>query len=106
MKLFYEYMVIFFNLSPTSSRLYPLQVENCDSNSRLVVDEDDNKFRLERVIYLNLQQLEVVSRYRDPQPHVVENYSYLFNLRSNIYKSLCLNSHFIPNNNRLIKLIN
>ena len=30
--------------------LYPLQVENCDSNSRLVVDEDDNgKFRFERV---------------------------------------------------------
>ena len=36
--------------SPTSSHLYPLQVENCDSNSRLVVDEDDNgKFRLKRV---------------------------------------------------------
>ena len=33
-------MVIFFILSPTSSHLYPLQVENCDSNSRLVVDED------------------------------------------------------------------
>ena len=42
MKQFYEYMRIFFNLSPTSSHLYPLQVENCDSNSRLVVDEDDN----------------------------------------------------------------
>ena len=27
--------------SPTSSHLHPLQVENCDSNSRLVVDEDD-----------------------------------------------------------------
>ena len=50
MKLFYEYMVIFFNLSPTSSHLHPLQVENCDSNLRLVVDEDDNgKPRLERV---------------------------------------------------------
>ena len=43
-------MVIFFNLSPTSNHLHPLQVENCDSNSRLVVDEDDtDKFRLERV---------------------------------------------------------
>ena len=42
MKLFYEYMVIFFKLSHTSSHLYPLQAENCDSNSRLVVDEDDN----------------------------------------------------------------
>ena len=49
MKLFYGYIVIFFNLSPTSSHLYPLQVENCDSNSRLVVDKDDNKFRPERV---------------------------------------------------------
>ena len=43
-------MVIFTNFSPTSSHLHPLQVENCGSNSRLVVDEDDyRKFRLERV---------------------------------------------------------
>ena len=45
-------MVIFCNFSPTSptSHLHPIQVENCDSNSRLVVDEDDNgKLRLERV---------------------------------------------------------
>ena len=50
MKLFYQYMTIFFNFSPTSNYLHPLQVENCDGNSRLVVDEDDNgKFGLERV---------------------------------------------------------
>ena len=50
MKLFYKYMVIFFIFSPTSNHLHPLQVENCDSNSRLVEDEDDNgKFRLESV---------------------------------------------------------
>ena len=36
-----------------------------------------------KLINLNFQPLEVVSRYRDPQPQVVENYSYLFNL---IYK--------------------
>ena len=42
MKLLYQYMVFFFNLSPTSNHLHPLQAENCDSNSRLVVDEDDN----------------------------------------------------------------
>ena len=49
MKLFYQYMAIFFNFSPKSNHLHPLQVENCDSNSQLVVDEDDNgKFRLER----------------------------------------------------------
>ena len=40
----------FFHLPPTSTHFHPLQVENCDSNSRLVVDEDDNgEFRLERV---------------------------------------------------------
>ena len=43
-------MVIFFNFSPTSNHLHPLQVVNCYSNSRLVVDEDDkDKFRLEKV---------------------------------------------------------
>ena len=46
--LVYQYMVIFFNFSLTSNHLHPLQVGNCDSNSRLVVDEDDNsKFRLD-----------------------------------------------------------
>ena len=40
-KLVYQYMAIFFNFSPTSNHLHPLQVENCDSYSRLVVDEDD-----------------------------------------------------------------
>ena len=44
-KLVYPYMTIVINC-----HLLPLQVENCDSNSRLVVDEDDNgKFRFERV---------------------------------------------------------
>ena len=43
-------MAIFFNFQTTSNHFHPLQVENCDSNSRLVVDEDDNgKFRIERV---------------------------------------------------------
>ena len=43
-------MAIFFNFQTTSNHLHPLQVENCDSNSRLVVDEDENgKFRIERV---------------------------------------------------------
>ena len=50
MKLVYQYMTIFFNFQTTSAHLHPLQVENCDSNSRLAVDEDDNgKFTLERV---------------------------------------------------------
>ena len=42
MKLVYQYMAIFLNFSRTLNHLHPLQVENCDSNSRLVVDEDDN----------------------------------------------------------------
>ena len=47
MKLAYHYMAFFFNFQTTLNHLYPLQA---DSNSRLVVDEDDNgKFRLERV---------------------------------------------------------
>ena len=50
MKLVYQYVVIFFNFLTTSSHPHPLQVENCGSNSRLVVDEDDyGKFRIERV---------------------------------------------------------
>ena len=42
MKLLYQFIAFFVNLSPTSNHLHPLQVENCESNSRLVVDEDDN----------------------------------------------------------------
>ena len=53
MKLFYQYMTymaIFLNVPHISTHLLPIQVENCDSNSRLVVGEGDNgKFRLERV---------------------------------------------------------
>ena len=61
MELVCQYMANFFNLPPTSSHLHPLQVENCDSNSRLVVDEDDNgKFRLERVNKLALVRLHTL----------------------------------------------
>ena len=52
--------------------------------------------------YLNFQPLEVVSRCRDPQPQVAENYRYLLNLRPNIYKSWCLNNHFTPNKSGLL----
>ena len=52
-------MAIFDNLSSTSSHLHPLQVENCGSNSRLVVDKDDNsKLRLERVNHCYWEQNE------------------------------------------------
>ena len=50
MKLFYQLIAVFINFSPTPSHLHPLQVENCDDNSRLLVDEDDNgNFRLEEL---------------------------------------------------------
>ena len=38
-----------------------------------------------KVIYVTFQPLEVVSRYRDPQPQVVENNPHMFNLKPNIY---------------------
>ena len=65
-KLVYQYMTIFFTFSPTSSHLHPLQVENCDSNSQLLVDEDDNgKFRLERVKKIIIHEIihEIFSIY-------------------------------------------
>ena len=37
MKQLYQYMAIFFNPQTTSNHLHSLQVENCDSNSRLAV---------------------------------------------------------------------
>ena len=66
MKLVCQYMAFFLNFSLTSSHLYPLQDEN--SNSRLVVDEDDNgKFRLERVKATCLESQR--SRARIPLRH-------------------------------------
>ena len=38
-----------------------------------------------------------MSRYRDPQLQVDENFSYLFNLKSNICQILLFNTHFILN---------
>ena len=62
MKLVYQYMAIFFNFSLTLNHFHPLQVENCDSNSRLVVDEDDNgKLRLERVYYYYIRKRRYVT---------------------------------------------
>ena len=52
---------------------------------------------------LHFYPLEVVSRYRDPQLQVGKNYSYSFDLRSNICKSWCFNVHFISNNNDLTR---
>ena len=81
-------MAIFYIFSTTSNHFHPLQVENCGSNSRLVVNEDDNgKFRPERVKSLktdicwdlnlanltNFQSLEVVDRGSETLLQVTEN---------------------------------
>ena len=55
-----------------------------------------------KFIYLNFHLLEVVSRYRDPQLQVGENYSYSFNLRNCRCQPWCLNRHFVPNISDLI----
>ena len=52
MEPFYKYQYIFFYLPLTSSHLHSLHtiVEDFSSNSRLVVDEDDNgKLRIGRI---------------------------------------------------------
>ena len=52
-----------------------------------------------RYLYkLNFHPRETVSRYREPQLQVGENYPYVFNLGPNIGRFCCLNTHFIPNN--------
>ena len=74
MKLVYHYIAVFFNFYTTSNHFHPLQGENCDSNSRLVVDEDDyGKFRLERV----------------KPPHIIEN-----NIRVLVLQDYALNYMF------------
>ena len=79
MELLYQCMAIFINFSPTSSHLHPLEVKNCDSNSRLVVDEDDNgKFRLKMVYWLEISAKTVptwrvcrrqILTYKSRSPH-------------------------------------
>ena len=70
MKLLYQLMTIFDNLATTSCHLHPLLVENCGSNSRLVVDEDDNgQFRLERVkmkyVYQTTRHVQESNKVKD-----------------------------------------
>ena len=76
MKLVHQYVVIFFNFWTTSSHLHPRQVENCDSNSRLVVDEDDNgEFMIESVKYgPALKGLIIVP----PPKSLYSNYLHIF----------------------------
>ena len=46
------------------------------------------------IIYLNFQPLEVVSRYRDLQPQVVENYANLINLTQKYLQILIFKHQF------------
>ena len=48
-----------------------------------------------KLFNLNFHTLEVVSRWRDPQLQVSENYSDLRKWGSTHFKSCCLMSHFI-----------
>ena len=50
-----------------------------------------------KLFNLNFHSLEVVSRWRDPQLQVSENYSDLTKWRSILFKSCWLMSHFIFN---------
>ena len=52
--------------------------------SKLVFGKKSSKPFNPQLIYLNFQPLEVLPRYRDPLHQVVENYSYLLNLRTKI----------------------
>ena len=83
-------------------KLFHIPIRKVDNTLKFPMEMTDINPYPAKLNYLNFQTLEVVSRYRDPQLQVVENYSYLFNLRRNIYKSWYINSHFIPNISGLI----
>ena len=84
--------------------MLPHRLRRWPSNKQISGERTESIFTLTRakLIYLNFQSLEFVSRYRDPQPEVIEKYSYLFNLGPNIYKSYILNIHCVPYNSDLI----
>ena len=82
-----------FMNKPTFSHLHPLQVGNCDSNSRLVVNEDDNsKFRLGRVNYI------IYLCYRKPYFSVIRWISVHFFVESTQYFELLSRSVFTHTN--------
>ena len=95
-------MIYFLHLTPTSSHLYSLEVENCDSNSRLVVNEDDNgKFRLERAKALGLLfKINFIS-FRMCPATATHKFRWV-----TICISWCSNTNFSPNNIDFIGLKN
>ena len=83
-------MVIFLNFYITSN-LHPLQIGNCDSNSRLVVDEDDNgKFRPERVKLKNMWVKWITYLCRCSFRQKAQFRRCIFSKNSNIFRHLKL----------------
>ena len=106
MKLVYQYMAIFFNFSPTSNHLHPRQVENCDSNSRLVVDEEDNgKFRLVKNSNINTRTIitRVNNHGKMPTLTWLKLISYIASLAHHAYTFT--NSYIHPHQVRQQKVI-
>ena len=69
--------------------------EGFSQEDRQTLCEDMLTLVLLKLNNLNFQPLEVVSRYRDTQLQVAENYWYLFIWHKTFVN---LNTHFIPNN--------
>ena len=68
--------------------LEPFELELFNCYARLyTVSNNVHTCYPAKLIYFNFQPLEVVSRHRNPQLQLAENYSYLLNLRQNVYKS-------------------
>ena len=84
-----------------------LSVLKSDTNHSVVVLLTNSWFMLRmiapltlstaKLFNLNFHPLEVVSRWRDPQLQVSENYSDLTKWRSTVFKSCWLMSHFFFN---------
>ena len=71
MKLVYQYMAILFIFSPTLNHLHPLQVENCDSNSRLVVVNSGSKrLREWTILKIIFQMIYIVTKVVIPEKAV------------------------------------
>ena len=72
--------------------------------SNVSIDADINPLAA-KLFNLNFHPLEVVSRWRDPQLQVSENYSDLTKWRSTLFKFCWLMSHFIFNIFKILKVL-
>ena len=68
----------FFTFLPTSNHLHPLEDENCDRNSRLVVDEDDNvKSGLKGLNFHFSSVFLILRKFTLKKSHCVLGFSYI-----------------------------